>query len=86
MAEKEKRDTQEEKKDEAQQKIEETEKILEMSEISIWLDNYDDIFSDFDPRPYSQRSLSDDFLAEAKKIEHEFYEKMATCEIIFSSY
>jgi len=46
---------------------EETQKILEMSEISLWLDNYDDIFSDFDPRPYSLRSLSDDFLLEAKK-------------------
>ncbi len=46
---------------------EETQKILEMSEISLWLDNYDDIFSDFDPRPYSLRSLSDDFLFEAKK-------------------
>ena len=28
---------------------EETQKILEMSEISLWLDNYDDIFSDFAP-------------------------------------
>ena len=46
---------------------EETQKILQMSEISLWLDNYDDIFSDFDPRPYSLRSLSDDFLLEAKK-------------------
>ena len=46
---------------------EETQKILQMSEISLWLDNYDDIFSDFDPRPYSLRSLSDDFLFEAKK-------------------
>jgi len=45
----------------------EKQKILGMSEISIWLDNYDDIFSDFDPRTYSQRSLSDDFLNEAKK-------------------
>lgn len=44
-----------------------TQKILQMSEISLWLDNYDDIFSDFDPRPYSLRSLSDDFLLEAKK-------------------
>lgn len=44
-----------------------TQKILELSEISIWIDTYDDIFSDFDPRPYSQRSLSDDFLTEAKK-------------------
>ncbi|MEM7823858.1 MAG: hypothetical protein QW227_00565, partial [Candidatus Aenigmatarchaeota archaeon] len=34
---------------------------------SLALDDYDDIFSDFDPRPYSERALSDDFLAEAKK-------------------
>jgi len=46
---------------------EEKQKLLQMSEISLWLDDYDDIFSDFDPRPYSQRSLSDDFLLEAKK-------------------
>jgi len=42
--------------------------ITEMSKISIILDDYDDVFSDFDPRPYSKRSLSDDFLEEAKKI------------------
>jgi len=42
-------------------------KLLEMSEISLWLDRYDDIFSDFDPRPYSQRALSEDFLGEAKR-------------------
>ena len=48
-----------------------TQKILEMSEISLWLDNYDDIFSDFDPRPYSLRSLSDDFLFEAKKVSRD---------------
>jgi len=44
---------------------------LQMSEISFWIDHYEDIFSDFDSRPYSQRSLSDDFLAEAKKISRE---------------
>jgi len=39
--------------------------------ISLWLDEYDNFFSDFDPRPYSQRSFSDDFLDEVKKITHE---------------
>lgn len=49
-------------------KVEEVKKILlQMSEISLWIDTYDDIFSDFDPRPYSERALSDDFLIEAKK-------------------
>jgi hypothetical protein len=50
---------------------EERHKLLKMSEISLWLDTYDDIFSDFDPRPYSQRALSDDFLYEAKKYAKE---------------
>ena len=45
----------------------EEEKVLEMSEISLWLNNYSDIFSEFDPRPYSERALSDDFLNEIKK-------------------
>jgi hypothetical protein len=35
--------------------------------ISIVLDSYDDLFSDFDPRPYFVRALSDDFLLECKK-------------------
>lgn len=35
--------------------------------ISIKINSYDDIFSDFDPRPYPNRALSDDFLLEAKK-------------------
>ena len=42
-------------------------RFLKMSNIPLWLDAYDDIFSDFDSRPYSQRALSDDFLAEAKR-------------------
>lgn len=37
-------------------------------DISIWLDSYDDIFSDFDPREYSERNISDDFLYELKKV------------------
>lgn len=47
--------------------LEEKHELLRMSEIGLWLDTYDDIFSDFDPRPYSQRALSDDFLNEARK-------------------
>lgn len=36
-------------------------------EIRISLDTYDDIFSDFDPRDYSKRGLSEDFINEVKK-------------------
>ena len=41
--------------------------LVKKSQISIILNNYNDIFSDFDPRPYNTRALSDDFLLEAKK-------------------
>lgn len=43
------------------------ENILHAARISLWLDTYDDIFSDFDPRPYAQRALSEDFLAESRR-------------------
>jgi hypothetical protein len=56
----------------AMQKLEDThtaekKRLLRMSEISLILDNYDDIFSDFDPRPYTERGLSEDFLTEVKR-------------------
>jgi hypothetical protein len=35
--------------------------------INLGLDEYDDIFSDFDARPYSARMLSEDFLHELKR-------------------
>lgn len=41
------------------------------AKISLILDSYDDIFSDFDPRSYSERALSDDFVAECKKAVRE---------------
>lgn len=37
---------------------------LKDTNISLALDSYDDIFSDFDPRSYSDRALSEDFLQE----------------------
>lgn len=39
----------------------------ELREIAIVIDVYDDIFSDFDPRPYHERELSDDFLKEIQR-------------------
>jgi len=35
--------------------------------ISLVLDSYEDIFSDFDPRSYSEKALSHDFLQECKR-------------------
>jgi hypothetical protein len=49
----------------------EKQKLLQLSEISLILDTYDDIFSDFDPRTLDKRSLSDDFLAEVKHATRE---------------
>jgi hypothetical protein len=42
--------------------------IPDIFEISIWLDSYNDIFSDFDSRPLSERTVSDDFLSEVRKV------------------
>jgi Fe2+ transport system protein B len=46
-------------------------RVLKDSEIGFLIDDYDYIFSDFDPRPYSDRALSDDFLLEARKASSE---------------
>jgi len=45
--------------------------IEDEREIKLKLDSYNDLFSDFDPRPYSVRALSEDFLTEAKKASYE---------------
>ncbi len=39
----------------------------ETSEVRFAINTYNDIFSDFDPRPLAQRGLSEDFLSEAKR-------------------
>jgi hypothetical protein len=51
----------------AQQKSGEQRTFQEIRDFSIALDDYDDIFSDFDPRPYNRRELSGDFLKEVEK-------------------
>jgi len=40
---------------------------MHMSEISIITDDYEDVFSDFDPRSFEVRELSDDFIREVKR-------------------
>ena len=37
-----------------------------MAELSLWLDNYNDIYSDFDSRHYQNRRVSDDFFFELR--------------------
>lgn len=54
-------------------KFEQKEDLLKKAEVSITIDDYDDIFSDFDSREYDQRALSDDFLLEVKKASFSKY-------------
>ena len=42
--------------------------LLKLAEVNILLDSYDDMFSDFDPSEYAERTLSDDFIIQAQKI------------------
>ena len=51
--------------------LNEKKELLSKAELSIWLDDYDDVFSDFDSRPLAERSLSDDFLVEVRKMIRE---------------
>jgi len=50
-----------------EKKIKEIQNVLKVSEINLRLNDYEDIFSDFDPRPYSEKALSVDFLEEAER-------------------
>lgn len=43
----------------------------ECREISIWLDKYEDLFSEYDESNYKNRTLSDNFLTEIRKLVHE---------------
>lgn len=40
---------------------------LKQANISLIIDRYHDIFSDFDPREFNQKAISDDFLLECKR-------------------
>lgn len=42
-------------------------RIKDLGEIAIVIDTWDDVFSDFDPRPLSERTVSGDFIDELKK-------------------
>jgi len=42
-------------------------RISDLKEIAIVIDTWDDIFSDFDPRPLNERILSEDFIIELKR-------------------
>ncbi len=54
-----------------QEVTEESGMLGQEPEICIWIDKYDDVFSEFDSRPFSDRALSDDFLREVRKMTSE---------------
>ncbi|MBI1974572.1 MAG: hypothetical protein HYS51_01865 [Candidatus Zambryskibacteria bacterium] len=54
----------------------------ESQEIALRLESYDDIFSDFDNRPYSKRALSVDFLDEVERASRD--KKEGNVELILS--
>lgn len=53
----------------------------ETSEIIFRIEGYDDIFSDFDVRPYSKRAISVDFLDEVKRASRDKYDDGVTLTI-----
>ena len=55
------------KRDDIEEEEEVKQSMPSKAEISLLLKTYDDIFSSFDPRPYTQKALSDDFLIEEKR-------------------
>jgi hypothetical protein len=63
-------------------KVSEGKQLMLLRDISIWLDDYNDIFSDFDPRPYSERALSDDFMVEIRKVCRERKENISELKLL----
>ncbi|MBX9781728.1 MAG: hypothetical protein K2X48_00405 [Chitinophagaceae bacterium] len=52
-----------------------------MTELNLWLDSYDDIYSDFDSRHYQKRRVSEDFLHELKT-EMKYKEQKAAIMVL----
>jgi hypothetical protein len=50
-------------------------RMKDLSEVSIVIDTWDDVFSDFDPRPLSERTVSGDFIDELKKRYREQHDR-----------
>ena len=46
-------------------------------ELNIWLDTYDDLYSDFDSRHFSKRLVSEDFIHELKRNAKEIREPIS---------
>jgi len=53
-----------------------------MATVQMWIDEYDDIFSDFDPRPYEVRTISNDFWDELNKLYTEHPDDIDVVKIL----
>lgn len=47
-------------------------RLARSSQVGLSIDSYEDLFSDFDPRPYKEKQLSEDFLTELRRF---FFDK-----------
>ncbi len=47
--------------------MESQQRLKDLGEIAIVIDSWDDVFSDFDPRPLNERTVSGDFVDELRK-------------------
>ena len=59
--------------------------LLKHAEINILLSSYNDIFSDFDPSAYAERTLSDDFIIQAKNISRNKWRNMMSLRLLLPS-
>ncbi len=54
---------------------------FQQGNIGLIIDTYDDLFSDFDPRVYSERAVSDDFVFECSKAIRESTDDQGVLEL-----
>lgn len=52
------------------------------SEVVLWIDSYSELFSDFDPRPFANRLVSDDFVNQVKHSAKEIPQKLHVLKLL----
>lgn len=52
------------------------------SEVVLWIDTYNDLFSDFDPRPFSERRVSEDFVVQLRHAVKEIPQKLQVLKLL----
>lgn len=51
-------------------------------EVVLWIDSYSELFSDFDPRPFAERLVSDDFINQVKHAVKEIPHKLHVLKLL----